>query len=552
MVVINGQQFNLTQIGSNKYLNNIKSAKEAQELAQLLRGLDREVTVIKKLGNGCSEQIVFNHKFDIYEQINDTQNPMYGTVDGQKVNFISVSKTDYAYDKDYTADDALKENWMYSTGKILFEDGYVRSSVKFGGASAVSDDVSAAAQNGRADATVKNDAVVGMSQGEFLDYVRENGLDREINWDFVNQNFKGSASFKDLTDYTDYAAALYASLEQRINSDYSGTEKQEQMELLNNAFNAAVDKLAEGYVENLTEVYDSFGVSLPENEISQSIKAVLEQKKESYRDFAAKNSDYANLSGSNDKWLERDMKYMANALRNAYSESEKSELKPAAANSGGFSENDLITLGVFANTYAHDAQEKSSIDCGFLFNEESLGFGIGLQYLAVMGTAEEMNASERVKELGIQLVGQYAEAAMDAGDAQEAVLKHEAIDRQAVYDVAQKMIDTFEESKDMTKAIHAGGNYGYNTYISKEKQPEYTISVKHDRYQTPDDIPEGNFWHEFYDDGRGTSFVGKTMDKMNQFMQNVKARNLEELSGVTSLYFMRNKTLVYGLYRNYY
>ncbi len=114
------------------------------------------------------------------------------------------------------------------------------------------------------------------------------------------------------------------------------------------------------------------------------------------------------------------------------------------------------------------------------------------------------------------------------------------------------MIDTFVESKDMTKAIHAGGKYGYSTYISKEKQPEYTIGVKHDRYQTPDDIPEGNFWHEFYDDGRGTSSIGKTMDKMNQFMQNVKARNLEGLSGVTSLYFMRNKTLVYGLYRNYY
>lgn len=353
MVVINGQQFNLTQIGTNKYLNNIKSAKEAQELAQLLRGLDREVTVIKKLGNGCSEQIVFNHKFDIYEQINDTQNPMYGTVDGQKVNFISVSRTDYAYDKDYTADDALKENWMYSTGKILFEDGYVRSSVKFGGASAVSDDVSAAAQNGRADATVKNDAVVGMNQDEFLDYVRENGLDREINWDFVNQNFKGSTSFKALTDYTDYAAALYASLEQRINSDYSGTEKQEQMELLNNAFNTAADKLAEGYVKNLTEVYGAFGVSLPENEVSQSIKVILEQKKESYRDFVSKNSDYANLNGSQDKWLERDMKYMANALRNAYGES---ELKSATANSIGFSENDLIALGVFANTYAHDAQ----------------------------------------------------------------------------------------------------------------------------------------------------------------------------------------------------
>ncbi len=546
MVVINGHQFNLTQIGTNKYLNNIKSAKEAQELAQLLRGLDKEVTVIKELGNGCTEQIVFNHKFDIYEQVNGSQNPMYGTVDGQKVNFISVSKSDYAYDKDYTAEDALKENWMYSTGKILFEDGYVRSSVKLGGNSTISDNASAAAQNGRGDATVKNDAVIEMNQGEFLEYVRNNGLDKEINWDFVNQNFNGSASFKDFSQYTDYAAALYASLEQRINNDYSGSEKQKQIELLNSAFNSAADKLAEGYAENLTEVYSAFGVSLPEEEISNSIKSIMEQKKEAYRSFAEKNSDYANLNGSQDKWLKRDMKYMANALRNAYEQSEEFESE------SGFSENDLIALGIFANTYAYDAKEKSSIDCGFLFNEESLGFGIGLQYLAVMGTADEMNISEQAKALGMQLVDNYAEAAMDAGDWQEAVLEHESIDRASVKEVAQKMIDSFKESKDMEKAIHAGGEYGYNTYTAKEKLSEYTIDVKHDRYQTPDDIAEGNFWHEFYDDGRGTSFIGKTMDKMNKFMENVKTGNLKELANVTSLYFMRNKTLVYGLYRNYY
>ncbi len=548
MVVINGHPFHLTQIGTDKYVNHIKTAKEAQELAQLLRGLDKEVTVVKDLGNGCTEQIVFNHKFDIYEQMNDSQNPMYGTVDGQKVSFISVSKTDYAYDKDYTAEDALKENWMYSTGKILFEDGYVRSSVKFGSASTVSDNASAAAQYGCRDATVKNDAVVEMNQGEFLEYVRKNGLDKEINWDFVNQNFSGPASFEDFSQYTDYAAALYASLELRISSDYSGEEKQTQMDLLDSAFNAAADQLAAGYAENLTEVYGAFGVPLPDDAIAQSIKSIMEQKKESCRNFAAGNSDYANLNGSQDKWLERDMKYMANALRNAYQQSEKF----VAESDDGFSENDLIALGIFANIYAYDAKEKSSIDCGFLFNEESLGFGIGLQYLAVMGTADKMNLSEQAKTLGIQLVENYAKAAMDAGDWQEAALEHESIDREAVMAVAQKMVDSFKESKNMEKAIRIGGGYGYKVYTAKEKQPEYTINVKHDRYQTPDDIPEGNFWHEFYDDGRGTSFIGKTMDKMNRFMSNADTKNYHALSQVTSLYFMRNKTLVYGLYRNYY
>lgn len=39
MVVIKGYEFNMTQIGHNKYENHITSGKEAQKLLLLIRGM---------------------------------------------------------------------------------------------------------------------------------------------------------------------------------------------------------------------------------------------------------------------------------------------------------------------------------------------------------------------------------------------------------------------------------------------------------------------------------------------------------------------------------
>ena len=117
MAVINGRESNLTQIDPNRYLNNVKLAKEAQELAQLLRGLDRQVSVVtegEKHSDGkCNRmETFFNYKPEPF-----TGSPLK---DGIKYGGIEIKYSQKAFSSDYTANDALALNWASTTGNVGF------------------------------------------------------------------------------------------------------------------------------------------------------------------------------------------------------------------------------------------------------------------------------------------------------------------------------------------------------------------------------------------------------------------------------------------------
>lgn len=117
MAVINGRESNLTQIDPNRYLNNVKLAKEALELAQLLRGLDRQVSVVtegEKHSDGkCNRmETFFNYKPEPF-----TGSPLK---DGIKYGGIEIKYSQKAFSSDYTANDALALNWASTTGNVGF------------------------------------------------------------------------------------------------------------------------------------------------------------------------------------------------------------------------------------------------------------------------------------------------------------------------------------------------------------------------------------------------------------------------------------------------
>ena len=141
-----------------------------------------------------------------------------------------------------------------------------------------------------------------------------------------------------VTDLLLCSDAMYAGLEQRITNDFSGDEQAAQLKKLNECFNSAVQEYADGYEEQLTTVYNEFGINLDEFKIKASVTSLFAEKRDSYREFAKQNTDYAKLSQSEDKWLERDVKFMTNALRNAHSPAEtETSLPPetTAANCKG-------------------------------------------------------------------------------------------------------------------------------------------------------------------------------------------------------------------------
>lgn len=536
MVVIKGYEFNMTQIGHNKYVNHITSGKEAQKLAELLRGLDEEVTILNKSADGhIGETLVFNRK-DIY--LNQ---------EGVPSEYI-----EFTYQEDVTADSAFLENWSKSTGTAIQHSVTFTSdpSVPYINSSTI-DHSSIKYQthyvkgSTTKNASVKDPSVVGMGQSEFLSYVRENGLDKDINWNEVGGYLKADAGFSTLSDFTDYAGAMYAGLEQRITKDFSGEEQTAQLKKLNECFNSAVQEYANSYEEQLNTVYKEFGVNLDEFKIKASVTSLFAEKRDSYCEFTKQNTDYANLSQSEDKWLERDVKFMTSALRNAHS--------PAEIETSLYSENDLKVLGYIASQHEDDSM---SYNMGSRFTEENLGLALSMKYLAAESVTSEWGVSDEVKDIVSTLTENYADELIQQADDNLISMikdfgspeKYGPLDREVIAEIIDKAKRSYKISGDTGKALKDCADYAYQLYTESKSDPEKSSYA---RYNIPTDEPEVNFWHEFYDDGRGTSYLGKTLDKWNDFTSALESENNTFLKMIDNSYFFRYKTLLGGLYNKY-
>lgn len=539
MVVIKGYEFNMTQIGHNKYLNHITSGKEAQKLAELIRGLDEEITVVNRSRDGLrSETLVFN------------RTPIYCREDGATAKYV-----EFTYQEDVTADSAFLDNWSKSTGTAIQHSltftsdpsvPYINSSTI--DHSSIKYHTHYVKGSTTKNASVKDPSVVGMDQSEFLSYVRENGLDKDINWNEVGGYLKADAGFSTISGFTDYAGAMYAGLEQRITKDFSGEEQAVQLKKLNECFNTAVQEYANSYEEQLTTVYNEFGVNLDEFKIKASVTSLFAEKRDSYREFAKQNTDYAKLSQSEDKWLERDVKFMTNALRNAHS--------PAEAETSLYSENDLKTLGYMASQHSKEVNFEGMSYVGARMNEESLGLALSMKYLSAESVTNEWGASDEVKNIISDITDSYSERIIDTTDSYLSAKgidtnepeKYRPLDREVIEEIIDKAKHSYKISGDTGKALKDCADFAYKLYTKSKSDPEKSDYA---RYNIPTDEPEVNFWHEFYDDGRGTSYLGKAIDKWNDFTTAIKNENHGFLKMIDNSYFFKYKTLLGGLYNKY-
>lgn len=545
MYVINGREFNITQIGQNKFRNEIKDPKEAQELAQLLQNLDKTVQIVNQSSDGRTTETLLlggDRSLPAVRLHGDNYTP----------------QSEYAFENNVTADMAFSENWTKSTGNKV---SYMATFKTTG--NSISDPInyytidrsslvesSHITRGGSTEnATVKDPSVVGMSQGDFLDYIRTNGLDRDIQWDSVEDALNVSTSFDNLDKYTDYAGALYASLESRIKNDFSGEAQKEQLVKLNETFTNAANSYADAYVDKMKSAYGDNGIAIDEFKVKNSVKALFESKKNDYRSYADQNTDYANLEGSDDAWLERDFKYMANALRNAHN-------PQSSQKSGGifYNQDELEALGMFADM--NDTRNKVG-GIGFSgsnYTEETIGLALAMKYIAAEEVKGKWAIGDDVKSIIDKSNDAFIEKRLDLYDSLErssmkefkSTTKYGVLDRDTVFAVLDKAKTEYAASGgDAAKAMKATSDFAYKLYNENRKDSVKSMLI---RYNAPTDKPEANFFHEFYDDGRGTSYIGKTMNKLSDFMTATLNHNMSTLKKMEAGYFFSYKTLLGGLY----
>lgn len=508
-MIIDGRTLNLN---SNPFAPKAafiaRSAKEAEALKQLMTKSGRNDKILIDF-----EPLDATSNFDGFQTD-------FGTVNNPKAitGNIPMAKFYMSFELDYSAEDALRNNWAASTRNT-------RGTVFSGGE------------------TVKSEEVIGMNQEQFLSYVRENGLDKDINWNTVYTNMRGSSSYEDFTEYTDYVASLYASLHERITNDFEGDEQVEQLNTLNQIFDDAINTTSKFYISEINETYKQFGIDVPEGELTQSIREVMTTKKDVYLDYIESNKDYANLVNSEDKWLERDVAYMANALRKTF--------KPEEVNTkSGFSENDIKAVGMIASMYSGSALD---VKAGFGINteykdEESVGLALSMKYLTQATAIDTFVASDDVKNLASGLFDKYKKIVIESvnktlssqqknmpidSDGKYTAEMFPQLNKDDIYAVLNVMIKTYEETKDAEKSIYETTSFAYNQFKNNESKVEnasvFRYSGDYDTTGKRYFVSSKNFWNDFYDNGKTSSYMGKLINKWNGYASALENNDLKAL-----------------------
>ncbi|MCL2019627.1 MAG: hypothetical protein FWG70_07695 [Oscillospiraceae bacterium] len=495
-----------------------------------LKRTGKEAATITKLINDNGKDIKIIHdyipkstslNFDVFQNDLSAVNNLKSIMGNVPLMVLQMP-----FEQDYTANDALNNNWFASTQNKIFSIN-IDSGVKNNGA------------------TVKNEEVIGMDKEQFLSYIRENGLDKEINWGVVSLNFRGSSySFESFSAYTDYTAALYASLENRIMNDFTGDEQAEQLETLNHIFENAINDMSKYYINQINTTFEAVGVNIDKNEIEQGIREVMTAKKDAYLNFVKSNTDYANLADSEDKWLERDIGFMANTLRNAFSPEVKTE--------GSFKENDIIAIGAIAGMFSGSGFESGMI-YGLDFNdEESVGLAIAMNYLMLNATMDNFNVNDSIRELGTDIFNKYSQSVINGINKGLHVSRDGAtkvgqkpemfapLKTDDIFAVVNTMIKTYEETKDVQKAIYETTSFAYTQFKGKEKTAENAVLW---RYSAPSGRYMANgadFWDSLYDNGSGSSYMGKILEKWNTFAGAIEKNDYKNLSKWANINLFQN------------
>lgn len=434
-------------------------------------------------------------------------------VDYIDTSTIKEVKWEFAFETDYTKDKALNNAWVASQNSMFKLMG---SSAKAAG-----------------------DAAVGLDKGEFLDYVRKNGLEKEIIWSDIETNLVGSKTFDNFKEFTDYIGALFAGLENRIRSDFSGDEQKSQLEILNGLYEKVVSEFVEGFKHGINELdagldlsFSYLGVDVSENKLEASIRGIIDGKRAAYSDYIAKNKDYAGVEDTEDSWLKRDVGFMTSSLKNAF--------RPAdiQAEDELWNENDLLAIGMLGSMYSVYPEIDKACTKLQNMDEERLGLALSMCWLTTEKITVDLNVSDDVKGLANGLFEKYAKVLI--GDADEAlsiarrspsgasVSAFGSLDQKSIYAVFEVMKKTLEESGDYEKAIYKTTSFARNTALSKLKNQEYS---KLWRYNKPreDALDANRFWGSFYDANSKLDYggaMGKLIKKWNTVDEILKSNDL--------------------------
>lgn len=291
------------------------------------------------------------------------------------------------------------------------------------------------------------DSVSSEELESFRQTLAQDGLGDEIDWRGVSDDFIQMGVTSDNAGYleekVDYIASRYAVLKDRIGNQYTGSEKDNQMDTLNNIYSSAKEEMVNAYADSVGSFYESLGQAGIGSEMKNSILDAINQRTSEYENYLADADDYAHIKNQEDQWLLQDDGFMAAQLRESMAASEQGTEKEAE--SGTYSMKDLELAGTYAKTL--NSRLDQALEQWFRGDERSIGKNLAEQWNATKEDLGKSGASDKLSKLLSDTYEPFMNRLMDQydqriGKQKEAVAKEpwlagtirtSYLDRDAVY-----------------------------------------------------------------------------------------------------------------------
>ncbi|MGN0667122.1 MAG: hypothetical protein ACI4KF_11435 [Huintestinicola sp.] len=341
---------------------------------------------------------------------------------------------------------------------------------------------------------IQNHPTENMGFEDFLGYVRENGLDKELNESAIRADMRcfNETDYTTLSQQADYFAAYYAHLENHITQNFTGEEKETQMKILNDTVGKAINDVSNAYANYAGGFLEKYGQSGEREKVRMSVNKLIEDKIDSYRKFIKEKPDYANLNGTQDEWLKDSHRFMTSELQKAYAASGDN-----TDGTGAYSENDLLYIGKIASSLPQNFKSFNTAA-----DEETIGFTLGTVMAKTLELGKAMGISDSASNAIKGAVTDYqqdyiklinnelAKRKRDAINARERE-GNEPLDGQAVMNIALKMKLEYEKTQDLMKTLFKGMSDGFKNHMNKVNSGSHSKLL---RYNETDKL----FWHKMY------------------------------------------------------
>lgn len=400
-----------------------------------------------------------------------------------KANILSSL---YAVDHaDYTKEDALKKQWrkMNTVNLVDILDG-----------TADKRDRSLSIQ----------DLERSLQEGSVIPSVDDTDM-QMMEFEFKGLGFDAGPAYADVgaekvSRNIEYLASRYAAMEAKIKETYSGALQKAELDKLEQIYQRTAVKMADKYAEIVGGIQEKNGVSGEKEKLAKAYRESVEARAAQYREFLKENQEFTGVEGTENAWLARDDEYVAARLRE-----QNIAFQAAPAENSGYTRRDLEILGQYASEITVMEAKANTYD----MNEERMGLELAMLAMKTDTIEKEGGISGGLKETLEKTLEGFVNSFMDRFDQQLSTNRDEAmtaydsrgntaLDKESVWNVYNKTMDSYGQSGGLMKALVEGAGYAKDRYSQKESEGS-VLGVY--RYMNG-----ASYWNNFFKANTGSGY----------------------------------------------